>query len=90
VIVWDGVVGDGDKYKTTGQNMTSLIDKLVPDLPAGQPRLVEYSNSENAGDDSKSESDYHGKVIISYDSATGAYEVWMAAASLTKPILKSA
>lgn len=32
--------------------------------------------------------DYHGKVIVSYDPATKNYEVWMAGASLTAPILK--
>lgn len=89
VFVWDGVTGDGEKYHSSGQRMASIIDRLVPGLPAGQPRLVEYGNPHDAASASNSDNDYHGKVIVPYDSATGAYEVWMAAASLTEPILKS-
>lgn len=89
VIVWDGRVGNGEKYNKAGPMMKSLINDLVPGLPAGQPKLIEYSNSEEGATVANSDSDYHGKVIVSYDSATGAYEVWMAAASLTEPILRS-
>jgi hypothetical protein len=87
IIVWDGNVGNGDTYKTTGPKMASLIDKLVPGLPTGQPKLVKYSNSAEGAVDSNSEGEYHGKVIVSYDSSTGAYEVWMAGASLKEPVL---
>ncbi|KAF2451128.1 hypothetical protein P171DRAFT_153165 [Karstenula rhodostoma CBS 690.94] len=89
VFVWDGRVGEGQNYVDSGRKMASIIDKLVPDLPASQPTLVEYSNPQDAAKASNSYSDYHGKIIASYDSATGAYEVWMAGARLSGPILKS-
>lgn len=48
------------------------------------------SSTSTASTASIDKADYHGKVIVSYDKATKKYEVWMAGASLTAPILKSA
>ncbi|KAK7184411.1 uncharacterized protein CC84DRAFT_1164493 [Paraphaeosphaeria sporulosa] len=85
------VIQDTDSvYPKASHFKPLLIDDLVPGLPASHPRLIEYGNSAEGASVVKSESDYHGKVIVSYDSATGAHEVWMAAASMTEPILKSA
>ncbi|KAJ4345944.1 uncharacterized protein N0V89_012080 [Didymosphaeria variabile] len=86
VAVWDGVEGTGDKYRTTGAHMKSFVDGL---LPGTATKLVKYENTENAMATSRDDSDYHGKVIVSYDSATKKYQVWMPAADLTGPILKN-
>jgi hypothetical protein len=38
---------------------------------------------------SRSDTDYHGKVIVSCDSGTKKYQVWMPGAMLDGPILKN-
>ncbi|KAK7191038.1 hypothetical protein DPSP01_007790 [Paraphaeosphaeria sporulosa] len=86
VAVWDGVEGTGDRYRTTGALMQSYVDSL---LPGTATKLVKYANPEDARVASGSNDDYHGKVIVSYDSATKKYQVWMPAAKLTEPILKN-
>ncbi|KAJ4987897.1 hypothetical protein SVAN01_06627 [Stagonosporopsis vannaccii] len=86
VAVWDGIQGTGDKYTTTGAHMKTVIDGL---LPGTATKLIIYENTENAMDTSRDDTDYHGKVIVSYDSATKKYQVWMPAAQLTGPILKN-
>lgn len=86
VAVWDGKEGTGDRYRTTGAKMKSFVDSL---LPGAATKLVEYENTENAMATSRDEADYHGKVIVSYDSATKKYQVWMPAAQLSGPILSN-
>lgn len=88
VIVVKGAQGEGDSYTQTGPHMSKFIKAHVPGLHA-QPKLVHYKHGPNLSEDSKDEGDYHGKVIVSYDADTHAYEVWMAGADLTAPILKS-
>lgn len=48
------------------------------------------SKSSSASSASMDLADYHGKIIVSYDSKTKKYEVWMAGVSVTAPVLKSA
>lgn len=87
VAVWDGIHGNGDTYTRTGEIMRKFIDDLVPG-PA--TKLVEYGNTqEDAFKTSRDEGNYHGKIIVSYDSATRKYQVWMPAADLKAPILKN-
>ncbi|KAF2785560.1 hypothetical protein K505DRAFT_369055 [Melanomma pulvis-pyrius CBS 109.77] len=86
VAVWDGVEGTGDRYRTTGALMQHYVDSL---LPGTATKLVKYANPEDARVASGSNDDYHGKVIVAYDSATKKYQVWMPAAKLTEPILKN-
>ncbi|KAF9738644.1 hypothetical protein PMIN06_001945 [Paraphaeosphaeria minitans] len=86
VAVWDGVEGTGDRYRTTGPLMQRAVDGL---LPGTATKLVKYENSEDARSTSGDNGDYHGKVIVSYDSATKKYQVWMPAAQLSGPILKN-
>lgn len=86
VAVWDGRQGTGDKYMTTGALMKKFVDDL---LPGTATKLVTYKNTEDAMNTSRDENDYHGKVIVSYDSGTKKYQVWMPAARLDGPILKN-
>lgn len=55
-----------------------------------QGSTTSKGSSSTASSASTDLADYHGKIIVSYDSKTKKYEVWMAGASLTAPILKSA
>jgi hypothetical protein len=86
VAVWDGLTGTGDSYKTTGAHMRNFVDGL---LPGTATKLVAYKNAEDPSPPSMDENDYHGKVIVSYDSGTKKYQVWMPAAKLDGPILKN-
>jgi hypothetical protein len=86
VAVWDGVTGSGDKFIKTGPIMKNYVDEL---LPGTATKLIEYKNPLDAAAASDSDTDYHGKVIISYDSGTKKYQVWMPGAKLDGPILKN-
>jgi hypothetical protein len=86
VAVWDGVIGSGDKFIRAGPIMRSYVDGL---LPGTATKLIQYANTEDAKFTSDSEADYHGKVIVSYDSSTKKYQVWMPGAKLDGPILKN-
>jgi hypothetical protein len=86
VTVWDGVIGNGDTYTKTGLIMKNYIDKL---LPGTATKLIEYGNPLDAAIASESDTDYHGKVIVSYNSGTKKYQVWMPGARLDGPILKN-
>jgi hypothetical protein len=86
VAVWDSVTGTGDKFKKTGAIMKNFVNGLLPGIAT---KLIEYGNAEDARGTSGSDIDYHGKVIVSYDSGTKKYQVWMAGAKLDGPILKN-
>jgi hypothetical protein len=86
VAVWDGVTGSGDKFIKTGPIMKNYVDGL---LPGAVTKLIQYGNPQNAAEASNSDTDYHGKVIVSYDSGTKKYQVWMPGARLDGPILKN-
>jgi hypothetical protein len=86
VAVWDGRQGNSDGYITTGPHIKSFVDGL---LPRTATKLVTYKNLEDAMNTSRDENDYYGKVIVSYDSSTKKYQVWMPAAKLDGPILKN-
>ena len=86
VVVWDGKEGSGDKYTRTGAHMKNFVADL---LPGTSTKLVEYGNAKEAKLTSASTSDYRGKVIVAYDSATRKYAVWMAAAQLSGPLLSN-
>jgi hypothetical protein len=86
VAVWDGVTGTGDTFRTTGPIMKNLVDGM---LPGTATKLIEYQNPQNAAEASNSDTDYHGKIIVSYDSRTKKYQVWMPGAKLDGPILKN-
>ena len=86
VAVWDGVTGNGDTFEKTGPVMKRFVDGL---LPGTATKLIEYPNVGDAMERSRSESDYHGKIIVSYDSGTRKYQVWMPAAELDRPILNN-
>ncbi|KAH6629809.1 hypothetical protein C7974DRAFT_472508 [Boeremia exigua] len=86
VAVWDGKTGNGDKFVKTGPFMKDFVDDL---LPGTATKLVRYGNTEDALNTSRDDNDYHGKIIVSYDSGTKKYQVWMAGAKLDGPILKN-
>lgn len=86
VAVWDGRQGTGDRYRTTGTHMKNFVNGL---LPGSATKLVTYQNTEDAMNTSRDDNCYHGKVIVSYASVTKKYQVWMPAAKLDGPILKS-
>ena len=84
VAVWDSLIGNGDTYRTTGPKMQEFVDGIIG---GSATELVKYKNPESAFVASNNKNDYHGKVIISYDSATKKYQVWMPAKQLSGPIL---
>jgi hypothetical protein len=86
VVVWNSVTGSGDTFIKTGLIMRSFVNNL---LPRAETKLIQYKNPQDASIASNSDTDYHDKVIVSYDSGTKKYQVWMPGAKLDGPILKN-
>lgn len=76
------------KHVEAGKEMAKIVHKMVPAL-SKEPEVVRYANgATDPRQQSESSSDYHGKVIASYDPSKPQYQVWMAGVKLTAPILK--
>lgn len=86
VAVWDSVTkGSGDTYRVTGPKMQTFVHGI---LAGPATKLIKYKNTDSAVVTSRDNNNYHGKIIISYDSATRKYQVWMPGAQLSGPVLE--